>query len=270
MPAEAEPALTTSLREHGLTALLATFWLGVLCCGIYPALVWVLAQGLFPWRANGSLLTREGLPTTDPGLAVGSELLGQNARAPSYFHPRPSAAGAGHDASSSGGSNLGPLSDHFLNGAVEPGAAAPVPAHEGVRLRVLRYARENGISFRTSVPLETFLRPDGGLDEGRILAAFPRQGDLPGKEALVVQGLSVPGDAVTASGSGLDPHLSPANAALQAPRVARARGLSTEEVLALVVEATEGPDLGLLGEPGVNVLRLNLSLDSRVPAPRAR
>jgi len=180
-------------------SLTATLFLAVLLCGIYPLAIWLLAQGLFPANANGSLVMRNG-------KILGSSLISQGFTAPKYFHPRPSAAGQGYDATSSGGSNLGPTSKKLV---------------ETVRQRVDEYRSENN------------LRPD----------------------ALV------PIDAVTASASGLDPHISLKNALLQAARVARARGLSEDIVLKEIKRYTEGRDLGMLGEPRVNVLMLNLALD---------
>ena len=188
-------ALAAELR----TSVIATFCLAVILCGVYPLLVWVMAQVFFPQKAAGSLVTRGG-------AVAGSRLIGQGFSGPRYFHPRPSAAGSGYDASNSGGSNLGPLSQKLV---------------DTVQERVHRYRTENGLDDRTLIPA----------------------------------------DAVTASGSGLDPHISVQNARLQAGRVARARGLRVEEVLRKVAEAAEGRDLGLFGEPRVNVLLLNLALD---------
>jgi K+-transporting ATPase ATPase C chain len=187
--------MLTELR----VALMATFSLAVILCAFYPLLVWALGQGLFPDKANGSLLIRKG-------QVIGSELLGQSFHNPKYFHPRPSAAGAGYDATQSGGSNLGPLSKKLLDQVAE---------------RVSSYRRENNLTAGTLVPA----------------------------------------DAVTASGSGLDPHISLANAWLQAPRVAGLRGLSAEALRKQIILCTEGRDFGILGEPGVNVLKLNLALD---------
>jgi potassium-transporting ATPase KdpC subunit len=180
-------------------SLTATLLLAVLLCGIYPLAVWLLAQGLFPANANGSLVVRNE-------KLLGSSLVSQEFTGPKYFHPRPSAAGHGYDATRSGGSNLGPLSKKLV---------------ETVRQRVDEYKSENN------------LRPD----------------------ALV------PIDAVTASASGLDPHISLKNALMQAPRVARARGLNDEVVHREIKLHTEGRNLGFLGEPRVNVLMLNLALD---------
>jgi potassium-transporting ATPase KdpC subunit len=180
--------------------IISTLVLALVVCGIYPALVWGIAQGLFPDKANGSLITSHG-------RTLGSKLLAQGFTGVRYFHPRPSSAGAGYDPMSSGGSNLGPLSKKLV---------------DIVRQRAESYRRENGL--------------------------------LPG--ALV------PADAVTSSGSGLDPHISLENALLQAPRVAGARNLNEEYVREKIAEHIQGRDLGILGEPGVNVLMLNLDLDN--------
>jgi len=183
-------------------SLMATLFLAVILCGIYPLTVWILAQGLFPDKANGSLVKGNG-------KILGSRLIAQGFTSPKYFHPRPSAAGQGYDATSSGGSNLGPLSKRLV---------------DTVRQRADEYREENN------------LQP----------------------------GAHVPADAVTASASGLDPHISVKNALIQASRVANARGLSEDILLSQIKGHTEGRDLGILGEPRVNVLMLNLALD-RVP-----
>ena len=188
--------LITQLR----ISLMATLSLAAILCGIYPLVVWLLAQGLFPADANGSLIMGNG-------KILGSSLISQGFTGPKYFHPRPSAAGHGYEATSSGGSNLGPLSKRLV---------------ETVRQRVDEYRSENNL---------------------------PRDA-------------AVPADAITASASGLDPHISVKNALIQAPRVAKARGLSEDLVLKQIKLHTEGRDLGILGEPRVNVLMLNLALDS--------
>ena len=144
------------------------------------------------------------------GVVVASKLIGQSFVAPQYFHPRPSAAGAGYDGSSSSGSNLGPTNPDLLKAVGE---------------RAKAYRTENGLA------------PDG----------------------------LVPVDAVTASGSGLDPHISIANARLQASRVAKARGLTVDHVQTLIRAHTDGRGLSVLGEPGVNVVELNLALDQLNP-----
>jgi K+-transporting ATPase ATPase C chain len=183
-------------------SIAATALLAVLCCALYPAAVWGIARSVFPGRADGSLITAEG-------KVAGSSLIGQPFSGAGYFHPRPSAAGAGYDASASSGTNLGPLSKKLV---------------DDVRGRVAEYRRENG------------------LENGAL----------------------VPADAVTSSASGLDPHISPANARMQAPRVAAARGMKEGDVLDKVLARTEGRTFGILGEPRVNVLLLNLALDGKL------
>jgi len=180
-------------------SLLAVVALAVILCVLYPLTVWVLTQGLFPAKANGSLIARSG-------ETVGSSLIAQGFKGPGYFHPRPSNAGQGYDAVRSGGSNLGPLSKDLI---------------ETVRRRIADYRAENG------------LLPD----------------------------TLVPADAVLASASGLDPHISLKNAWIQASRVARARGLTEAAVRHEIEACTEGRTMGILGEPRVNVLLLNLALD---------
>ena len=293
-------------REHNLPggSLLGHIWasigvtivLGVICCAIYPAVVWGLGQALFPHQANGSLLTKDGSFTTDDKQAVGSALIGQPFTAPQYFHPRPSAANnsagpsyaptGGYDATSSGGTNYGPLSDELINGATtQPSVAAgtttapstqpsEVLAYDGVRLRTIHYAIDNNISFKlyqvaadgtkTEAPLKNYQNADGSLKDTALVDAFPHSGATAGLIAADFSEL-IPGDAVTASGSGLDPHISPANANIQADRVATARHASVDVVKKLIAQYTDGPDLGFLGDPGVNVLRLNLALDKNYP-----
>jgi K+-transporting ATPase ATPase C chain len=260
---------------HIRASIGATLVLGVICCVFYPLIVWGLGQAIFPYQANGSLIDKTGAPTTDPSQAVGSALIGQAFSDPKYFHPRPSAAGAGYDATDSGGSNLGPLSDKLINGVTTPATTQPVApetlAFDGVRLRTIHYAMDNGISFklytvaadgtRTEAPLKTYLNKDGSLNDCALVDAFPHNGATAGLIAADF-GTLIPGDAVTMSGSGLDPHISPANANLQAQRVATARKMSVDKVKALIAQYTDGPDLGFLGDPGVNVLRLNIALDN--------
>jgi K+-transporting ATPase ATPase C chain len=264
-----------SLLGHIWASIGMTIVLGIICCAIYPAVIWGLGQAFFRWQADGSLLAKDGSHTTDDTQAVGSALIGQNFSDPKYFHPRPSAAGAGYDPTNSGGSNLGPLSDKLINGVTTPATTQPTTQPEtlsfdGVRLRTIHYANDNGIPFklynvaadgtRTEVPLKNYLNKDGSLNDIGLVDAFPHNGATAGLIAADF-GTLIPGDAVTASGSGLDPHISPANAALQINRVAAARKLSPDKVKALVDEYTDGPSLGILGDPGVNVLRLNIALD---------
>jgi K+-transporting ATPase ATPase C chain len=205
------------------TSLLLTLVLVVLLCGAYPLAVWAGAQVLFPAKANGSLLVDAN------GTVRGSALLAQNFSSDKYFQPRPSAAGTGFDATSSGGTNLGPTSAKLANGSHAKDASGKDvndPGNfDGIKDLVAAYRASNGLT--DNVP--------------------------------------VPADAVTRSGSGLDPHISLANAQLQAPRVARARGLALAQIQPLIAQSTAGPDLGILGEPGVNVLLLNTALD-RIPS----
>jgi K+-transporting ATPase ATPase C chain len=187
-------------------AVFATLILALVCCGLYPLVVFGISQAFFRDKANGSLIVDQD------GTVRGSKLLAQGFTADKYFHPRPSAAGNGYDAASSGGSNLGPTSQKLS---------------DAIKDRVAAYRKENGLSETEPAPA----------------------------------------DAVTASGSGLDPQISLRNAELQTPRVAKARGLSEEKVRERVRQNTDGRNLGVLGEPGVNVLELNLALDSPGPQP---
>ncbi|MGA2781071.1 MAG: K(+)-transporting ATPase subunit C [Smithella sp.] len=182
-------------------SVIATVCLAVLLCGIYPAVVWLIAQGIFPEQANGSLVSVKG-------QVVGSSLLAQRFAGAGYFHPRPSAAGDGYDAVSSSGSNLGPTSQKLI---------------AAVKERVAVYRAENKLA----------------------------------PEVLI------PADAVTASGSGLDPHISVKNALLQASRVARVRGAGEEALRKMIASHIEGRDLGIFGEPRVNVLMLNLDMNGK-------
>src|SRR5579883_406914 len=165
----------------------------VLLGGLYPAVVTGAGQLLFHDKAQGSIIYDKA------GNAVGSELIAQAFYKDEYFHPRPSAAGAdGYDATSSGGSNLGPTNQALID-------------------------RVKG---------------DVGADK------------------------YVPADAVTTSGSGLDPDISPENALAQVARVAKARGMPEQQLTEFVNKHTIGRDLGIFGEPRVNVLRLNMDLDA--------
>jgi K+-transporting ATPase ATPase C chain len=259
---------------HLRATLATTLILGVICCGIYPIVVWAIAQVVFPTKANGSLVRKDGTYTTNDQEAVGSALLGQNFSASGYFHPRPSAAGSGYDASSSGGTNLGPLSAKLINGttkpttlpATQPGAD-PLPGpdamdFDGARDRIVHYCVDNNITYTSSVPLKDFQDAQGNLDDVKLIKAF--NSDNP---PVFTPSIPIPGDAVTASGSGLDPHISIANAELQKGRVAQARNISPDQVQALIDAHTDKPDLGVLGDPGVNVLLLNIALDSKYPLP---
>jgi K+-transporting ATPase ATPase C chain len=270
-----------SLLGHIWSSIGATIVLGIICCGIYPLIIYAIGQAIFPVQANGSLLKKDGSYTTDDSQAVGSALIGQSFSAPGYFHPRPSAAGAGYDATDSGGTNLGPLSDKLINGVTTPATTQPTTqpetlSYDGVRLRTIHYAVDNSIAFnlynvgadgtKTKVPLSKYEDAHGNLNDVGLVDAFPHNGATAGLIAADF-GTLIPGDAVTASASGLDPHISPANAQLQAGRVAAARNVSVDKVKALIEQYTDGPQLGFLGDPGVNVLRLNLALDVKDPIP---
>ena len=187
-------------------AVLATLIIAIVCCGLYPLVVFGISQALFRDMANGSLILDKN------GTVRGSKLLGQAFTGEKYFHPRPSAAGNGYDAANSGGSNLGPTSQK-LNDAIKD--------------RIATYRKENSLSDTDPVPA----------------------------------------DRVTASGSGLDPHISPRNAELQLPRVAKARGVSEQKLRELIQQNTDARDLGIFGDPGVNVLTLNRALDSGSAKP---
>ncbi|MCI0455631.1 MAG: potassium-transporting ATPase subunit KdpC [Gemmataceae bacterium] len=189
------------MNTHLRAALTVFVLLALLTGVVYPVIVTLVAQGIFPHQANGSVLVRDG-------KAVGSELIGQHFDASRYFWGRPSAtAPTPYNAASSTGSNLGPTNSALL---------------DAVRSRVeaIRQAHQD-------------------------------------------QTGPVPVELVTASASGLDPHISPAAAEYQVTRVARARGMTVDEVRRVVARHTDGRTIGLLGEPRINVLRLNLALDGR-------
>lgn len=191
--------ITRNLIIAVLMTIVTTLLLGVM----YPLVVTGLAQALFPAKANGQLIVRNG-------TVVGSRIIGQAFSSSGYFHSRPSAAGTGYDAAASAGTNLGPTNKKLI---------------ESVKAAVDAARQEN-----PSAP--------------------------------------VPVDLVTSSASGLDPHISPASAAFQVPRVARERGMSEVDVRRVVAAHTEGRQLGFLGEPVVNVLELNLALDDQYPMKR--
>jgi K+-transporting ATPase ATPase C chain len=188
-----------------LGALRLSIVLLVICGGIYPALVTVIGGVAFPYQANGSIINDKS------GNPVGSELIAQAFDKDGYFHPRPSAAGTdGYDATSSGGSNLGPTNQKLID--------------------------------RVTSDAQTLKQDNPSLTV-------------------------LPADLLTTSGSGLDPDISPAAALAQAPRVAQARGLPPQQVVDLINNHVTGRDLGIFGEPRINVLKLNLALDDVKPLP---
>ena len=191
------------MTQHLRSVILGVIFLTLLTGCLFPLALFGLSRLLFRDQAGGSLVNRSG-------VVVGSRLIGQDFTRPQYFHPRPSAAGAGYDGTSSGGTNFGPSHPKLV---------------EDVRRLAEEYRRSNGLPPDTEVPI----------------------------------------DAVTRSGSGLDPNISPGNAALQVPRVAHARGLSEEAVRRLLAGCTEGPQLGFLGSSRVSVLDVNLALDQLAP-----
>ena len=243
--------MTRELKTGFLMMLALTVITGLL----YPAFITAVAQVAFRDQANGSLVTVNG-------QVVGSRLLGQNFAKPEYFHPRPSSAGSGYDATASSGSNLGPTSAKLLRGTTKmDDKKNEVVDFDGINLRIVHYCLDNDIPYQSSMPLDQFKDSKGELDEVKLIKAFNDN-----KSPLVfTASIPIPPDAVTASSSGLDPHISPANAEVQAARVAKARGVSVDQVNQAVAQSTKGPDLGLLGEPRVNVLRLNLALDQQFP-----
>ncbi|MBZ5611468.1 MAG: potassium-transporting ATPase subunit KdpC [Acidobacteriia bacterium] len=193
------------MSEQIRPAILSVLVLTLLCgCG-FPCLLFAITWPLFPRQTGGSLIMRGG-------AVIGSDLIGQQFTRPEYFQSRPSAAGAGYDGTSSGGTNLGPNNPKLKSGAAD---------FAGIRQLAAEYRTQNGLRADAPIPI----------------------------------------DAVTRSGSGLDPHITPANAALQIRRVARARGLSEEAVRRRVADHTEGRQFGFLGSPRVPVLELNLALD---------
>jgi potassium-transporting ATPase KdpC subunit len=225
----------------------------------YPALITVLAQTLFHDQANGSLITANG-------QVIGSHLIGQNFSKPEYFHPRPSSAGSnGYDPTATSGSNLGPTSAKLLNGTTKiDDKKNEVVDFDGIKDRVVHYVVDNDLPYESSVPLDQFKDAKGDLDDVKLIKAFNDD-----KSPLVFRAKEpIPADAVTGSASGIDPHISPRNADLQAARVAKARGVPADQVRGLVAQHTEGRTLGVLGEPHVNVLDLNLALDAQFPPRR--
>ncbi|PPA56406.1 potassium-transporting ATPase subunit C [Micromonospora chalcea] len=290
--------LPSWLSQH-LAALRAVLVFTVLLGLLYPLAL--VAAGRLPGldgRADGSLLTVDG-------RTVGSSLIGQSFTdadgnpVPRYFQSRPSAAGDGYDPTATAAGNLGPESvvDTLSADPADStsslltqvcarskavgeldgvdgrrpyctpdgvGAVLAVFRADGLTGRITRVVSVNQAAPATpfvttwqGVPVEAARPGDDYVAEGGIVT--PVRGDAPARPA-------VPADAVTASGSGLDPHISPAYARIQVARVARERGADPAAVRRLVAEHTTGRALGFMGEPGVNVLELNLALDEAFPA----
>jgi len=189
------------MKKNLVTAVLMTIATTILLGIIYPLVVTGIAQVLFPDKASGQLIRRDG-------KIIGSRIIGQPFTGPGYFHSRPSAAGNGYDAANSGGTNFGPTNQKLIDRVKQDTAAL--------------------------------------------------QSENPGKP--------VPIDLVTTSASGLDPDITPAAAEFQVPRIARERGVGEDQLRQLIGKHTAGRQLGVLGEPRVNVLELNLELDTRYPA----
>lgn len=189
------------MKRNLSISILMTIATTVLLGLIYPLVVTGLAQVIFPHKANGQLIVKDG-------TVIGSSIIGQGFTGPQYFHSRPSAAGNGYDAANSGGSNLGPTNQKLLD------------------------------RVKSDVSAAEFENP----------------------------GALVPIDMVTTSASGFDPHITPANAEFQLPRIAKARGITVDQLRDLVAKHTEARQFGVLGEARVNVLELNLALDTQFPA----
>ncbi|MBZ5607272.1 MAG: potassium-transporting ATPase subunit C [Acidobacteriia bacterium] len=241
--------------EQILPGLRIKIFMTIVLGVVYPLAMTGISQLIFPKQANGSLITQNG-------KVIGSEIIGQSFTKPEYFHPRPSSAGSGYDPTASSGSNLGPTSAKLVRGTTKTDDKKnEVVDYDGISLRVVHFCLENGIPYESSVPLDRFKNATGDLDDVKLIKAFNDD-----KAPLVfTPKASIPADAVTASSSGLDPHISPASAQIQAARVAKARGISVDQANQLVARFTDNPDLGLLGEPRVNVLKLNLALDQQFP-----
>lgn len=203
------------IRAQVYPALSLVLVFALLTGGLFPLVLTQLGGLLFPHQAGGSFIESSG-------RIVGSELIGQTFSSAGYFHPRPSAAGAGYDPLSSGGTNLGPSSSKLIEGLPDnPHTAEVDESFAGIAGLAAAYRIENRLA----------------------------------------PGASLPADAVTRSASGLDPHISPQNAYLQAGRIAKARGFALSAVNALIARQIEGRFLQVFGEARVNVLQLNLALD---------
>jgi K+-transporting ATPase ATPase C chain len=283
------------LRQHWAALRALVLFTVVLGIG-YPLFVWALAQlpGLHD-KADGSIIERDGRP-------VASRLIGQSFTdaqgnpLPQYFQSRPSAAGIGYDPLSSGASNLGPESivdapgrpslltqvcqrskaAGELNG-VEGARPFCTPSGVGAVLAVTGPRDAAGVVTHptrvVSVNEPCGARPFLDSYLGVRVECASAGADYAAGQIVPIRGAApaqpaVPADAVTASGSGLDPHISPAYAQLQIARVAKTRGVDAGAIAALVASHVERRTLGILGEPRVNVVELNLALDQMYPRTR--
>lgn len=219
----------------------------ILCGGVFPLVVFGIGQVAFHSQANGNLLT------DNQGRVIGSRLLGQQFTRPEYFHGRPSVGG--YDASNSGGSNIGPTNSQLLSGngsnvTVAQGTPAPAGGTPVTGKKNTYYVPGTYLGVKTYADQ---FRQENGLASNTPL----------------------PSDIVTASGSGLDPDISVEAALLQVNRVVAARQklgsknatITRDQVQALIDNATQGRDVGILGEPRVNVLELNIALNATYAAP---
>jgi potassium-transporting ATPase KdpC subunit len=238
---------TRTLAPVAVHALRLTFVLVVLSGVFFPLVIYGLGQTLFPTQANGSLVRDRR------GIVIGSSLIGQQFTDPAYFHGRPSAVG--YDGAGSGASNIGPTNPQLLTGngstvTVNPGDTPPQGA--------------------TPVPGKpnTYYIPGSYLGTTTYAEHFRKENGLSADTPL-------PADIATASGSGLDPDISPEAAYLQVNRVVAARKaiegkyaeINAGQLISLVSTHIEGTELGFLGEPHVNVLQLNLALDALFGPP---
>ncbi len=227
-----------------IAAVRAFIVLSVLLGLAYPLAVLGVSQLAFHGNANGSRIELDG-------QIVGSDLIGQSFNdpqtgeaLPEFFQPRASNAGDGYDPTATAASNLGP--EDVTDTADDPATDVD----------------DSDTSLLTAVCARSQqVGQDNGVDGARSYCTADGLGSPEARGAADSEDSPVPADAATASGSGLDPHISPAYAELQAARVAQARGLPLEQVTALVEQHVQGRTLGFLGEPRVNVLRLNLALE---------
>ena len=224
------------LKELG-PGLRLTLVMTVLTGLLYPGLITGICQLILPAQANGSLVTVNG-------KVVGSSLIGQTFTKPEYFHSRPSSAGSGYDAGASSGSNLGPTSAKLIKGTTTKDDKGNESVQfDGISARIVHYALDNGIAYESSVPLDKFKNDKGELDDVKLIKAFNDE-----KAPLVFTPKSpIPADAVTASSSGLDPNISKANAEVQAARVAKARGVTPEQIRSLIAANTDQRGSGISG-----------------------